>query len=92
MFTVFITDNAERQDADAARTHGVFATWDAAIAAAQAIVDRSLAELHRPGMRAGELFSHYTLYGEDAFIVPTAGAEKFSAWVYARVRCVLLCG
>lgn len=92
MFTVFITDNGERQDADAARTHGAFATWDAAIAAAQGIVERSLAELHRPGMRADELFSHYTLYGEDAFIVPSADTEKFSAWAYARVRCVLRCG
>lgn len=91
MFTVFAIDNSQAP-VGAGSARGTFPNYDAALAAARGIVDRSLAELHRPGMRAQDLFSHYMLYGEDAFIEPVADGEKFSGRVYARLRCVLLCG
>jgi hypothetical protein len=72
----------------------VFDTWEAAEAAAKQIVDQFLAASLRPGMDAKALYEEYVRFGEDPFIVPALGTDDprmFSAWVYAKERCALLC-
>ena len=49
-------------------THGQYDSAEAAVAAAKAIVDRSLLFIYRPGMTADELYDHYTDFGDDPFI------------------------
>lgn len=92
-YIVIVADNARYQDADAHRDGGTFATRALAIAACQQLVDDYLASAHRPGMSAQALFSSYTQFGEDPYIVGADGdGVGFSAWDYARGRCALLCG
>jgi hypothetical protein len=92
MYTVFVAENSAHMDRSAERRLGDFATWDEAVAAAREIVERSLRELHAPPMGAGHLFRLYTLFGEDAHVVPADESRPFSAWDYARERCRQICG
>ena len=64
-----VDDNFHYMDASERRDRGCFATLDAAVEAAKAIVDSYLDEAYKPGMTARELFESYTSFGEDAFIV-----------------------
>jgi hypothetical protein len=86
-FVVFVDDNFHYMDPDERRTLGVFASAEAALVAAKALVDASLNELSEPGMSARELYSRYEHFGDDPFIVG-GGAERvsFSAWDYAKAR------
>lgn len=91
VYTVFVAENSAYMDESAQRRLGDFATWDEAAAAAREIVERSLRELHAPPMGAERLFELYTLFGEDAFVVPSDETHRFSAWDYARERCRQIC-
>ena len=96
MYTVLVDENSHSQDEAERYEHGTFATYDEAVAACQRIVDEFLARQYRPGMTVEELYSLYTMFGEDPFIrsdgpAPDARASIFSAWEYARLRCALLC-
>jgi len=90
-YTVLVADNAHYQDEDERYELGSFATYEQAVAACRAIVDRCLEGEHRPGMSADELFSLYTSFGEDPFIRGEPESPSFSAWSYARQRCEELC-
>jgi hypothetical protein len=93
-YRVLVDDNFHYQDADERREDGIFETLSDALAACRAIVDRSLAEEHRPGISAEALYHRYTGFGEDPFIEVIEGEDagaKFSAWDYARERCRALC-
>ncbi len=90
-YKVLVDTNAHYMDARERRTLGEYADATAALAAARAVVDRDLAELHRPGMSADELFHLYTLFGLDPFISSDDAACAFSAWDYARTRSRELC-
>lgn len=92
MFTVRVADNFHYRDQSATTTHGDFPTWEAALAAARRIVDDSLSHHWRQGMSADELYSAYTSLGDDPWIVPEPEGQRFSAWEYARERCLVLCG
>lgn len=91
MFVVRIAENSSYLDQSGAYAYGEFSTWEEALTAARAVVDRCLAESHRPGMTAETLFMHYTTFGDDVFIVPVPAGESFSGWDYARERCAALC-
>jgi len=91
MFVLRVADNFHYMDQDETYTHSEYATWADAVAVARRIVDESLAEHYRPGISAGELFSMYTSFGDDPFIVSPPPGERFSAWDYARQQCELLC-
>lgn len=92
MFIVRIADNFHRMDEDnEAYDQGEFATWDEAVAVAQAVVDGWLAEQHVPGMDAATLLSLYRGFGEDPHITPVPKGEGFSAWSYAERRCSEIC-
>ena len=45
-------------------------------------------------MTAAELWDSYTSFGEDPFVVTTAGEAPvgFRAWDYARAQCEFQCG
>ena len=91
-FRVLVDDNFHYMDESERYEHGSFATAEAAVVAARAIVDTYLKSAYRPGMTAEQLFESYTSFGEDPFIVGE-GVEKvaFSAWTYAKERCGALC-
>jgi hypothetical protein len=93
VYRVFVDDNFHYMDEDERELVGEFATYDEALAACQAIVDRFLVAQHRPGMASEELFSGYRTFGEDPFIVgpKLEHSEPFSAWKYAERRCGELC-
>jgi hypothetical protein len=90
-YTVMVDDNFHYQDKEHRYEHGSFDTLEAAISACRAIVESSLAEQYRNGITADELFSRYTGFGEDPYVVGGEGVP-FSAWNYARERCAALCG
>jgi hypothetical protein len=89
-FELFVDDNYHSMDEQSRYSAGTFALYDEALAKAKAIVDEFLAQHHQPGMTSKELYEGYTGFGEDPFIIP-AGEPHFSAWDYARSRCLELC-
>jgi hypothetical protein len=94
-YKVVGADNAHYMDAKEHADHGIFATYEAAVAVCRAIVERSLAWQYKPGMSAAELYDYYTSFGDDPFIVAVGNAplgEPFSAWTYAKERCQAICG
>jgi hypothetical protein len=89
-FELFVDDNYHYMDEQSRYRAGSFASYSEALAAAKAIVDEFLERYHHPGMTSEGLFRSYVGFGEDPFIVP-AGETHFSAWDYARARCMELC-
>lgn len=92
-FTLRVADNFHYMDPDESYVHGTYDTWEAAVAKAKQIVDSCIAEYHKPGMSADEVFHMYTSFGDDPSVHPTPeGREYFSGWNYARERCRALYG
>jgi hypothetical protein len=92
-FTVVIADNFHYRDESEKLEHGRFETLEAAIAASKRIVDEFLASALKPGMTADVLYSQYTAFGDDPYIVDSGEpGVPFSAWAYAKIRCSELCG
>ena len=91
-FKVFVDDNFHYQDESERYQHGEFDTWEEAVVACKAIVDRNLEDMFSADKSAGELYSHYTSFGDDPFVLPAAPGRSFSAWDYAKQRCEELCG
>ena len=91
MFVVRVADNFNYMDEDETSTHGEFATWADAVAAARGIVDRYLTHAYRTGMTPAALYDDYMDFGDDPYIMPTPDGERFSAWDYAKQRCDELC-
>lgn len=90
-FTVMVDENGHYRDEGERYEHGTFGCYDEVLAACRRIVDEFLMLQHRPGMAAAELYSLFTTFGEDPFIVPERPEGQFSAWAYARLRCDQLC-
>lgn len=91
-YTVYVDDNSRYMDEGGRHRLGDFATAEEALAASRRIVDDFLQQALRPGMTARELFSGYTSFGEDPHIASDDPSCTFSAWDYARRRCVELTG
>ncbi len=94
-YVVMVDDNFHYMDESERYRAGEYATAEEAIARCRAIVDDYLAEaLKIEGNRdATKLYESYVMFGEDPFVV-AVDAERvdFSAWGYAKARCVELCG
>jgi hypothetical protein len=91
-FTVVIADNFHYMDEGESYEHGKFETLEDAIAAAKGIVDKFLVAALKPGMSAEQLYSQYTSFGDDPYIRgSTDPGIPFSAWNYAKTRCLELC-
>lgn len=95
-YRVLVDDNFRYMDASRRYVLGEFATYGEAFATCKEMVDRFLRHEYVPGMPASTLYIRYIMFGRDPFIVDVAdGAESqpgFSAWEYAKARCVDLCG
>ena len=92
MFRVLVDDNFHYMDESERYELGTFATLEAAIQAAQKLVDDGLLAALRPGLTAAQLYQQHVAMGADPFIVsPDARPMTFSAWGYARQRCEALC-
>jgi len=91
-YRVLVDDNFHYMDEDERSSHGEFDTLDAAIDVCKSIVDRCLEHHYEPGMTAESLYSQYTSFGEDPFIVgPGISTPVFSAWTYAKQRAEEKC-
>lgn len=90
-YTVLVDDNFHYMDESERYTHGEFETLEAAIAACKAIVDDYLIAAHEPGMAPDELYSAYTMFGADPWISGGEQGVRFSAWDYAKQRCIEIC-
>jgi hypothetical protein len=93
---VLADDNFRYMDASQRVEHGEYATYGEAFAVCKEIVDRFLRHECVPGMPARTLYFRYIMFGRDPFIVcgehGTDAQPGFSAWEYAKARCVDLCG
>jgi len=87
-YQVLVDDNFHYMDQDERYTLGQFDNLDEAIAACKRIVDEFLIHSYKPGMTAEELYQGYVGFGEDPFIVGPGATREFSAWAYAKTRCV----
>jgi len=90
-YTVMIDDNYHYMDKDERYQHDEFATATEAIMAARKIVDSYLASAYQPGMSAAALYSSYTMFGEDPYIVSPGESVEFSAWDYAKACSEEIC-
>jgi len=71
-----------------------FTTIADAIRCAQDIVDEFLADEYKSGIAAETLYDQYMSFGDDPWIKVPGGVAPvpFSAWDYAKQRCVDICG
>ena len=95
-YRVLVDDNFHYLDAGHRYVLGEYETYGEAFAACKELVDRFLRHEHVPGMPASALYFRYIVFGRDPSIVNTADGRDaqpgFSAWEYAKARCVDLCG
>jgi hypothetical protein len=89
-FEVRVKDNYNGESYSA----GSFASYDEAIVECKKIVDQWLdqAITQNAGMTSAQLYKGYRQYGEDPWVGTPRGAKRFSAWDYARAKCIELLG
>ncbi len=91
-YLVYVDDNFHFLDENERYRLGEFETCEEAMAACKKIVDEFLEKGYKEGMSFEELYSGYTGFGEDPFIISDDKACFFSAWDYAKKRSAELCG
>ena len=97
-YLVMVDDHFNYMDPEERYRSGEFADADEAIARCRKIVDDYLVATLKAAkegtMTAAELWDSYTSFGEDPFVVTTAGEAPvgFRAWDYARAQCEFQCG
>jgi hypothetical protein len=93
-YKVIVDDNFHYMDESERYEAGEFPTLEAAIEAAQKIVDEYLVSAYQQGMTTDALLTSYLMFGDDPFIITTdseQGGVLFSARDYARRRCEEVC-
>ncbi|MCP4993565.1 MAG: hypothetical protein GY934_07245, partial [Gammaproteobacteria bacterium] len=90
-FTVYIDDNFHHGDEDERYKLGEYESYEDAVAACKKAVGINLLELYQAGMTPAALYCAYTSFGEDPFIMPSVGNDRFSAWNYAQDHCAEIC-
>ena len=91
-YAVFVDDNFRYQDPEGRSIGLVFDDPEDAISYCVGIVLEYLESAHKPGMTAADLYSSYTMFGEDPFIrAIDAEPLHFSAWNVAKVLCERIC-
>ena len=88
---VYVEDNFHFMDESERYKFGVFETCEEAVAVCMKIVDDFLERGYNKGMSFKELYEGYIGFGEDPFIISNDKTCFFSAWDYAKKRCVELC-
>ena len=90
-YTVYVDDNFHMGDEEERYKLGEFNSCEEAIAACKAIINEFMNQGYKEGMSFKELWEGYMMFGEDPFIISNDSQCKFSAWAYAKQRCVELC-
>ena len=94
IYKVLVDDNYHYMDETERYELGEYSTLEAALEAAQKVVDEFLHSAYKPGMTAEALYQAYTTFGEDPWIASDPGGEGqivFSAWDYAKKRAAEMC-
>jgi hypothetical protein len=92
-YRVFSGDNFHPYDEDEVDDSGAYPTAENALQAAKAIVDNSLRWERKQSKNPAdpdELYDRYTDFGDSPVIRPDTN-PSFSAWEYAKVRCIEIC-
>jgi hypothetical protein len=91
-YIVSVDDNFHYQDRSARYEAGRYEDAEEALAVCRRCVDDFLASTLTPGMSATALYTRYTMFGEDPYILAVdVPPLAFSAWDYAKERCAALC-
>jgi len=87
-YIVYVDDNFHFQDETERYRVGEFDSCDEALTVCKEIVDEYFERLEKGKSSFKELWDGYMLYGEDPFISTSDPECKFSAWDYAKERCM----
>jgi hypothetical protein len=87
-YLVYVDDNFHSGDESERYRLGEFETREEALAACKQKVDEYFERIERGKYSFKELWEGYMLYGEDPFISNDDDIERFSAWQYAKHRCL----
>ena len=87
-YVVYVDDNFHFGDEKERHRLGEFETREEALAACKQKVDEYFEVIERGKYSFKELWEGYMLYGEDPFISNDDDKERFSAWQYAKQRCL----
>lgn len=90
-YTVMVADNFHYMDESETYRLAEYASCAEATEVCKQIVDEYLLSVYVPGISYVELWSSYSGFGEDPFIISRDTTCQFSAWDYARQRCEALC-
>lgn len=90
-YRVFIDDNFHFMDQTQRYASGTFDSYDEAVAKCKEIIDEFLESAIEPCMTAKQLYSSYTMFGEDPYIDGETD-KHFSAWNYAEGMCEKMTG
>lgn len=88
-YIVYVDDNFHSGDESERYKLGEFETREEALVACRGKVDEFFERINKGEHSFKELWEGYMLYGEDPFIYNDDVNEiKFSAWAYAKERCM----
>lgn len=90
-YIVMVDDNYYFPDTSERYKHSEHATYAVAVQVCKTIVDEFLVFAMKPGMTAKQLYSSYTMFGEDPYIIGEID-QHFSAWKYAEEMCKKVTG
>lgn len=90
-YTVFVDDNFHIGEEEERYKLGEYDSCQEAVEACKKIVDEFLNTEFKEGMSFKELWEGYMMFGEDPFIQEGDSNCRFSAWNYAKQRCMELC-
>ena len=87
-YLVYVDDNFHNGEESERYKLGEFETREEAIAVCKQKVDEYFERIEKGKYSFKELWEGYMLYGEDPFISNDDNEIKFSAWAYAKERCM----
>ena len=90
-YIVYVDDNFHHGEVKERYMYGEFECCQGAVDACRKIVDDYMAQRYRAGISFKEMWDGYVMFGEDPFILSNDPCCRFSAWSYAKQRCMELC-
>ena len=87
-YTVYVDDNFHSGDPAERYRLGEYDSREEALDACRQKVDEYFERIVKGRYSFKELWEGYILYGEDPFISSDPQEDRFSAWEYARQKCL----
>jgi hypothetical protein len=87
-FIVYVDDNYHHGDESERYKLGEYESRGEALVACKAKVEEYFERIEKGKYSFKELWEGYILYGEDPFIASDNDESRFSAWGYAKQRCL----